>query len=439
MRSNKLIIWIWTFFSVSSLLLLPSSLLAQSGSEIGYYFGQGWLTGLAFVFVLGLTLNLTPCVYPMIPITVGYFGNRRDDSWIKRTGHAFLYLLGMALIYTLLGAMAGLTGQMLGEALQSPIIQGFLALVMVLMAASMFGFFNLTVDESVRRNIEDFADGLGTFGMGMTLGIAAAPCLAPATVALLSYVGSRGSIVLGCLLFFVLSLGLGLPYVILSIFTQLIDTLPVAGDWFKWLERLIGHLLLGVALYFLWPLLPEDFLGILIIVWLTGASLSLVITARPENKLLFGIRTVLIVLICSIAVYWVLFNLIWLTPKLNWTSGKTFIKNPSIEKPTFVYTTADWCVPCKEMKVTTFQSNKVKRASRDLQLIKIDMTKEPPKNINQWLMQYEVVGIPTLLFLKPGGEEIKSLRGQGYMGGDELAERLEKLKQQTGESYFSFG
>jgi thiol:disulfide interchange protein DsbD len=421
---------------VTVLLLSSAPVEAQGGESLAQTFSrEGWLSGLAVVFGFGLLLNLTPCVYPMVPITVGYFGNRETDGWRARFVDAGLYLLGMVLIYTLLGAMAGLTGQMLGQALQSPLVQGTLALLMVLMAASMFGLFELSFSENLERNLRKTADGLGTFGMGMTLGVAAAPCLAPSTVALLGYIGQSGSMLTGSVLFLVLSLGLGLPYVILAVSSGLLDYLPKSGNWFEWVETLIGYVLIGVALYFLLPLLPMDYLGGLVIVWLVAAMVSLILRVPPANRWIWSLRTLALVAVAGLGIYWILFNFIWLAPRLDWTKGTNFVEEAPVKKPAVVYTGADWCVPCQEMKVTTFQANRVVRAAQEIEMVKMDLSDPPPEPIETWLSNHDMVGVPTMFFLQPGGEEVRELRGEGYLNARQLANRLEKLRSASGSSF----
>jgi thiol:disulfide interchange protein DsbD len=372
----------------------------------------------------------------MIPITVGYFGNRHSESWNSRILDAMLYLMGMALIYTMLGAMAALTGQMLGRALQSPLIQGTLALVMVIMAASMFGLFELSFSSSVESQLRNLADGLGTFGMGMTLGVAAAPCLAPSTVALIGYVGQQESLFQGAFLFFVLSLGLGVPYVILALFTGLIDYLPDSGEWFGWIERLLGHLLLGVALYFLWPLVSPELLGYLVIVWIFVAVLDLSLRQIPSDRRLAVGRSLMLLILGGFLLYWLVFGLLWTNPKLNWVKGTTFVKKRTVEMPTVVYTGADWCIPCKEMNVTTFQSLRVKRSAEGVKLVKIDMTTTPPEPVSKWISRHNLVGVPTMVFLKPGGSELKELRAEGYVSASKFSNLLNRLKEASTKNNF---
>lgn len=420
------------------LLAVPQPVAAFTGAtpDVGEALGHGWFYGLIVVFVLGLLLNLTPCVYPMIPITVGYFGNRRDNHWSRRLWNGLIYLSGMVLIYTMLGAMAALTGQMLGQALQSPIIQGILAFVMVLMAAAMFDFFELQFGTDLENQLEAWAEGLGTFGMGMVLGVAAAPCLAPSTVALLGYVGQKGDILTGSVLFLVLSLGLGLPYVVLAVFTGLIDRLPESGHWFEWIEKLIGYLLAGVAIYFLWPLLPPKLFGWLIVIWLAVSALGLLIAVVPDKRHWLILRTLVVLLVAGTGIYWTLYNIVWLEPKIDWTPGTKFVDDESYDRPTVVYTSADWCVPCQEMKVTTFQSQDVIRAARNVNMVKIDVTEPPPETVAAWMEQHNLVGVPTTLFFDTDGKEHRKLRGQGYLGGSDFAERLQRIKSESDNSYF---
>ncbi|MFB6357314.1 MAG: protein-disulfide reductase DsbD family protein [bacterium] len=392
--------------------------------------GGHWIWGIGIVFLLGLALNLTPCVYPMIPITVGYFGGQKQEKSSRKLLDACLFVLGMALIYTILGAMAGATGQVLGTALQHPVIQGFLALMMITMAAASFGMIDIRLPEPIRRESEDFGRRLGTFGMGMTLGVVAAPCLAPATVALLTYVGQTGGAVQGAGLFFVLSLGLGLPYVFLAVFSSSLHHLPGAGRWMDWVKKVLGYLMLGVAIYFSWSLIPTRSFAWLIIIWASLSGIDLMVTELPELWRDRLIRGGIVLLVASGIIYWTTMNLLLFESKLEWTSGKAFIQQKKpYDKPVFVYVSADWCVPCREMELTTFRDSEVKRTLARFQLVKLDITETPGITVGRWMERHDVQGVPTMIFLNRNGEEETSLRAEGYINGRQLLNRLQKLKR----------
>ena len=164
------------------------------------------------VFAGGLALNLTPCVYPLIPITVSYFGGRAGQGRGKLAVHGLLYLGGLSVTNSVLGVVAALTGSLMGSALQNPIVLVVVAGVLVLFATSLFGFWELQLPQSLTSAAsKSYAGYFGTLFMGLTLGVVAAPCLGPFVLGLLTWVASMGSPWLGFLIFFTLSLGLGVP------------------------------------------------------------------------------------------------------------------------------------------------------------------------------------------------------------------------------------
>ena len=181
---------------------------------------RGILATFLLVFLGGLALNLTPCVYPMIPITISYFGGQAQGKKGSIFLHALLYVIGMAVTYSALGVVAAMTGGLFGAALQHPPVLIAIALVMVLLALSMFDLYELRLPAFLNRLAGGSQKGFGgTFLMGLTVGIVAAPCIGPFVLGLLTYVGNKGNAVLGFSLFFVLALGLGLPFLILGAFS----------------------------------------------------------------------------------------------------------------------------------------------------------------------------------------------------------------------------
>jgi len=181
------------------------------------------------VFIAGLALNLTPCVYPIIPITVGFFAQQAKERKGGTFGLAVAYVLGMAVTYSALGVTAALTGRLFGTALQNPIVVGVIVAVMLALAASMFGLWELRVPAWAMRASGGRGGVFGALLMGLVVGFVAAPCIGPFVLGLLTYVGQQGSPLLGFVLFFTLAMGLGLPYLLLGTFTGAINKLPASG------------------------------------------------------------------------------------------------------------------------------------------------------------------------------------------------------------------
>ena len=213
------------------------------------------------VFAGGMALNLTPCVYPLIPITVSYFGGQAAKDQLGRGRlliHGVCYMLGLAVTNSTLGVVAALTGGLMGALLQNPVVLVGIAVILVGFAASLFGLWELRLPSGLTQAAaKSYTGYFGTLFMGLSLGIVAAPCIGPFVLGLLTWVAGMGSPVIGFLVFFVLSLGLGLPLSLLAIFAGQINKLPRAGGWMLWVRKVMGWVLVGMAVHFVRPVMPE--------------------------------------------------------------------------------------------------------------------------------------------------------------------------------------
>src|SRR5207245_2170415 len=170
-----------------------------------------------WIMLVGVALNLTPCVYPLISVTVAFFGGRTETAEARHTvRRALLYVLGICLTFSTLGVTAALTGSLFGSALQRPVVLAAIALVLVGLAGSNFGLYQLRVPSPLMQRLGRVGEGdLGAFFMGATMGVVAAPCIGPAVLALLLFVGALQSVALGLALFLALWLGLVRPGAVL--------------------------------------------------------------------------------------------------------------------------------------------------------------------------------------------------------------------------------
>ncbi|MEM5790071.1 MAG: cytochrome c biogenesis protein CcdA, partial [Syntrophobacteraceae bacterium] len=215
------------------------------------------------VFLGGIALNLTPCIYPLIPVTISYFGGK-SLSEQGRTGtspiaaHALLYILGLSLTNSMLGVMAAMSGRLLGTVLQNPLTIILIAAILTIFAFSMFGFWELRLPAVITGAAsKSYAGYFGSLFIGLTLGLVAAPCIGPFVVGLLVMVAKSGNPWFGFLLFFCLSLGMGLPLFILALLSERLRHLPKSGEWMLWVRRFMGWILLGMAAFFLRTIVPE--------------------------------------------------------------------------------------------------------------------------------------------------------------------------------------
>ncbi len=374
---------------------------------------SGLLLSLLFVFLGGLALNLTPCVYPLIPITVGYFGGQSEG----RTGRLFLlgvlYVLGMALTYSIIGVITALSGAVFGSLLQNTIIIIGIALIFVALSLSQFGVYEFKLPDSLVMKAGGAKAGFfGAFFMGLTMGIVAAPCIGPFVLGLVTYVAAKGDPLYGFWLFFVMALGLGLPYLFLALFSGKIKKLPRAGDWMEGVKHIFGLLLLGMAVYFIAPLFPKDINTYFLPVFGVAAALILLVFDRTANNnkgfKFFKIIFSLIVLAVSI------YSLVPSSrPEIPWEnfSDEKYQASLDVREKIIIDFYADWCIPCKELEAITFADSKVAEKMKEFKLFKVDMTQTMSPETERLRNKFNILGMPTILIIDSNGREVKRLTG----------------------------
>jgi thiol:disulfide interchange protein DsbD len=383
------------------------------------------------VVLLGVTLNLTPCVYPLISVTVAFFGGCTGREHAHAVRRALLYVLGICLTFSTLGAAAALTGSLFGAALQRPAVLGAIALVLVGLAASNFGLYQLRMPAPLVQRLGRVGEGdIGAFFMGLTMGVVAAPCIGPFVVGLLLFVGARQSAPLGFALFFALGLGMGAPYVGLAAIAGRLRALPRAGAWLEWVERLFGFLLLGLALYFAAPVLPDAWVRVTTTLLLLAAGVVLGFLGPTPPAMWWPRRAAGIALVAV-----ALSGLLAAEPDspIPWASFSeaALARATAAGRPVLLDFEAAWCLPCREMDRTTFRDARVVRAAAPFAALKVDVTTADART-NAVMSRFEVVGVPTYVLLGPDGRERR--RFVGLVGAEEMSRALEALAPLPGEA-----
>lgn len=403
------------------------SVKGESARDIAALLDNRGLWALAAVFFMGLALNLTPCVYPMLSVTVSVFGSQSSS----RTGTVFIkalfYVLGIATMYSLLGVIAAFSGRLFGFWLQSPLVLGLIGVMMLVLSLGMFGFYNMQVPYWITRRLGtgSFSGFAGTYISGMAVGIFAAPCIGPPIIALISFVGTRGDPVLGFQLFFILSLGLGFPYLILGAFTGLIQKLPRSGSWMEWVKKVFGVMLLGLGLFYIglafFPGLVVYAVAFTLLAG--GVYLGFVEKTGQSNNVFRFIKTAFGTAVV-IAGLMVLFNL--QKEGIEWEDYSPekieYARDRGI--PVIIDFYADWCVSCIELERQTFTHPGVIEASRDMIRLKVDMTSYDSSESASLRAQYEIAGVPTVIFLDMHGLEVPGTRVTGYVNPDRFMDKL---------------
>lgn len=340
---------------------------------------------------------------------------------------ALAYQFGVALTYSALGVTAALSGGMLGGLLQHTWMLALSAALIAAFATSFLGLWHLRPPAMLVRRLPRGRGGpiLGAALMGGFVGIMAAPCVGPVTASLFSYVATSQDVMRGWALFFVLSLGLGAPYVGLALLGGRIKRLPQAGPWSSWVEKALGVLLLGLSWYLVSSLLPVRAWLWGVVALATGGAIYLFVVGREIAGRIFKILRLTLTLSGFVLAGFFLFSLIGASPALTWTAYDPGVLTEAREQghPVLLYFAADWCLPCKELAATTFRNPAVLSATSEIVLVKIDLTTTARGATEKLRQDFGVVGVPTLILLGKRGQEL--WRNTGYITATDLTEALE--------------
>ena len=402
----------------------------------GPLYGWALVWALFGVFAGGMALNLTPCIYPLIPITVSYFVGQSARTGRSRGNlafHGLLYILGLAVVNSMLGVIAALTGGLMGALLQSSVVLIGVAAILLFFATGLFGLWEFRLPASLTQAAsKNYTGYFGSLFMGSTLGLVAAPCIGPFVLGLLTWVAAVGSPWFGFLVFFTLSLGLGLPLFLLAMFSGQIEKLPQSGGWMIWVRKLMGWVLVGMALYFAKPLFPQDWAALLIAAVAVGAGLHLGWIDKSRAGFRFfgwlkgGVGVACMVLAASIISSWAM-----KAPGFEWEpySEQVLAEAQRQGKPVIIDFYAAWCAPCCEMEEVTFRHPEVvKKAARNFVMIKVDLTRGGNELHERLLEKYEVKGVPTIVFLDRDGRERRDLRLVDYTPPGQFLDHMAKLQ-----------
>jgi thiol:disulfide interchange protein DsbD len=407
-----------TFTSLASAPKNP----APAGDRLASTFAASGLPlTLLGCFIGGLMLAMTPCVFPMIPITMGFFAMQSDGRRSRRFALSVFYVLGIIIMYSSLGVLASLGGKMFGAWLQQPAVQIGFAALMLAMASSMFGAFDISVPQFIANKAMGRAGLAGAMTMGLLVGIVAAPCVGPFVVSLISLVANIGKPVIGLVMFAALALGLGFPYLVM------LNALPRPGEWMEHVKKSMGFVLVAMAFYFLRPLIGDTWFHYGFAVSLfVGAAFLFFKSARSPQARALRMTCASILLIGDLIFVW------FAIPRsggaeISWQHyDQASMLGVPAAQPAVIDFYADWCIPCKELDAKTFTDKGVAAELNRFRRVKADLTLPDDPKTKALTKQYAIVGVPTVVFLDSHGNELRDLRLTGF---EEPEKFLARAKQ----------
>lgn len=417
------------------LVAVPSVAFAQEDA-FSQAVAKGPLYAGAAAFVGGLLVSLTPCVYPMIAITVSIFGAKQSKSRRQAMMLSTSFVMGIVVLFTTMLVVVALTGGVFGAVLQNQWVLVGISLIFVAMAASMFGAFEMALPDSIAQRLNTVG-GVGyggAFMLGLVSGVVAAPCTGPVLTGIILWIAKTQNVLLGSVVGATFALGLGVPFWLVGTFAV---SLPKSGKWMMWVKSFFGIVMLVVALYFLqtaWPALNSlarpgtGFLVAMLAAVVVGLGLGAVHLSWDDGGLGVKIRKGLGIAVVTAAGFmaWASFDL----PSdayaeapppttedgepaklLTWSDDEEkatkLAKDES--RPLMVDFTADWCAACKKLSKKTFAHPEVRQKTGHFVAVKIDATDDEDPKVAALMEKYKVVGLPTVVIYDSKGGEAKRI------------------------------
>ena len=406
--------------------------------------GKSFLLVLLIAFLGGIAASFTPCVYPMIPITVAVIGARGTTSRAKAFSLALVYVLGIATLYSVLGVVAATTQTMLGSAFGNPWVMLAICVLFLALALGMFGVYNFALPSSVNTKLSQVGGQsyAGVFVIGLVGGIVISPCTGPVVGSILLMIASgQLTFAQGFAVMFVFSIGVGMLFLVIGTFSESLQRLPQAGGWMTHVKNSFGFIMILAAIYFLGAagFVPDGLIGFLMAISLVtwGVVLGVFTPMEPEAGWpAWLLRTVAVVLL--MLGFLMLGNTLYGDDDhgaATSSAGEAIVWETDIQAaldrasaeglPLMFDFTQDNCPQCRELEHKTFPDPAVVQRSRSFVPVTVDMTQLVP--LEETLAErYGVPGAPRIVFCRPDGEEIEGTAIQGYVPPASFARSMDR-------------
>ena len=397
---------------------------------------QNFILTLIGFFLSGFLLSLTPCVLPMVPVLSGIIIASNPKNSIRLT---LCYVGGIIFTYTLLGIIAGMTGTLLSSSLQNTNFILFAGFLYFIFAIAMFGLFELTLPSNIQNKIANILqnfkleNSFNVFVLGLISSLILSPCVAPPLAAAILYIGKSNDLILGGSSLLFMSLGMSIPLLAIGVFS--IKIIPKPGPWMIKIKKLMGFILIAMAIYIIRPLLSELLFFYSLFSILLISSFYFIWFNRKTKRITNIILTIASLTIVSLIIFQT--KTMWINSSHK--SSQTFIpinniielqnfQTDSNKKPIMLDFYADWCVSCLEYEKFTFNSPNIINLMDKFELLQVDVT-ENNKEHQLLLKEFSLFGPPGIIFFDSEGIEMKELRTIGFKNANEFSSILLKAQK----------
>lgn len=384
----------------------------------------------------GLLVSLTPCVYPMVAVTVSVFGAREAKGRWEGAALSLAFVLGIVAMFVPLGVIAGLSGSMFGSVLQSRWVLVAVAVLFCTMGAAMFGAFELALPAAITNRLATLG-GLGykgAFFLGLACGVIASPCTGPVLTGILTFIAQTKSAMLGALAMGAFAIGLGAPFFVVGTFAV---RLPKSGRWMVHVKSILGIVLVVVGLYFLgtafpalhaWAKPSSTLYAAAGAAVLGGVLLGAVhrefseLGVAPKLRKGFGVALVTAGLFATLgAVSKPSASFAWHAGDVEGAQELALREG----RPLLVDFTAEWCGACKDLDRKTFAAKEVLPEMARFVAVKVDATNDDDPRVEATMARFKVVGLPTVLVFDSRGHE--AIRYTDFVGPNEFLKAVQRV------------
>ncbi|MCX5923539.1 MAG: thioredoxin family protein [Candidatus Dependentiae bacterium] len=392
--------------------------LTQSLQHLVQTTDSNWIRFL-FALLLGLLLSLTPCIYPMIPITIGILHHNEKRSILYNFLGSLCYAFGLSTTFACLGLLAAFAGASFGGLLSQPIFVIVLTLFIGYMSLTMIGVIDLTIPSFLQKSVQvnsKFGPFLSAYLFGLISGSVASPCVSPGLALLLTIVATMGNIIAGFLLLFMFGMGMSIPLIIIGTFSSSMQTLPRAGQWMVEIKKALGFIMLATCFYYLSNILPALVVTMLFISYLLFAALFYIIDAQKEMaQETKTIKSLLGIVLLAAAVFFTFKAYENSGAKNNVENGVAWASSyeqalemaQAENKLVLLDFWANHCTICKAIDKKLFHKDLVAKAlDKNIVFVKVDCTSSSNQEANYLKNKFSVFAQPAILIINPGTQEV---------------------------------